>query len=142
MEECFARWAAVCGLKSSAPDLFIKEESFHQLCESTLKLIQRKKFVSDTFFVVFVNGLRRILACDFHYHTQAVYFLYEVIFSTALYVSERALLIQSTKKIIKPLILFTYVKENLIKSMMFVIDCADPDVNEIVRLLQVLVSFV
>lgn len=142
MEECFARWAAVCGLKSSAPDLFIKEESFHQLCESTLKLIQRKKFVSDTFFVVFVNGLRRILACDFPYQTQAVYFLYKVIFSTALHVSERALLIQSTKKFIEPIILFSCVKKNLIESIMVVIDCADPDVNEIVRLLQVLVSSV
>jgi hypothetical protein len=140
MEECFARWAAVCGLKSSAPDLFIKEESFQKLCESTLKLIQRKKFVSDTFYVVLVNGLRRILACDFPCHTQAVYFLYEVIISTALYVSERALLIQSTKNFIKPLILFSYVKKNLIKSMMVVIDCADQDANEIVRLLQVLVS--
>ena len=142
MEECFARWAAVCGLKSSAPDLFIKEESFHRLCESTLKLIQRKKFVSDTFFVVFVNGLRRILASDFPYHTQAVYFLYDVIFSSALFVSERALLIQSTKKFIKPIILFFNVKKNLIESIMVVIDCADPDVNEIVRLLQVLVSSV
>lgn len=140
MEESFAQWAAICGLKSSAPNLFTEEDSFPQLCKSTLKLIQRKKFVSDTFFVVFVNGLRRILDCDFPDHSLAVNFLFEVIISSALHLAERALLIQSTKSFIPPIVLFSYVKKDLIKSILFVMDTADPDVKEVVRLLQVLVS--
>lgn len=141
MEECFAQWAAVCALKLAAPNLFIERESFSRLCESTLKLIRRKRFVSDTFFVVFVNGLRRILGCDFPDHSQAVYFLFEVIISSALYVAERALLIQSTKNFISPIIMFSYVKKEMIGSICLLMDTVDPDVDEVARLLQVLVGF-
>ena len=141
MEDCFAQWAAVCALKSSAPHLFIETESFRRLCESTLKLIRRKRFVSDTFFVVFLNGLRGLLGCDFPDHSQAVYFLFEVIISSALFVAERALLIQSTKNFIPPTIMFCYVKKDMIRSICLLMDTVDPDVDEVARVLQVLVSF-
>jgi hypothetical protein len=142
MEEVFAQWAAVCALKTDAPNLFVGESNFHELRESTNNLMKKKKSISDSFFVILVHGLNVLLGVDFVEHNEAEEFLIELLLSSSYSEAERALLIQIAKTHIPAQIVFNFVKYTISDFLRKPNKISEAEsINDTIRILQVLVSF-
>lgn len=144
MEEVFARWAAVCALKADAPNLFIAENTFHELRESTKNLIKKKKSTSDSFFVILVHGLQVLLKVEFVGRNEVEEFLLELLLSRSFFEAERALLIQIAKTHIPVQIVFNFMKSSissfLLTSSKKLMIKVDSEIDDTLRILQILVS--
>lgn len=135
-----ARWAAVCALKADAPNLFLGENSFRELRESTDNLLKKRKLISDSFFVLLVHGLNVLLGAEFVGRNEVEEFLIELLLSRSFFESERVLLIQTAKTHIPARTVFNSVKSTISGFMRNPNRNSDSKTNDVLRILQILVS--